>query len=187
MRRTNKCGDTYDSNEKERNLIETLGPLEDILEKYEIDSLEDLDERLKTYKFLANHDYSTLERTDLNQMIDICQNVWKIEEKLGIKLDVLFKALKNGIYLKDGEKVKKAYPYEIELDTLWFDQEIKVFTGIRYDFNWRESLYTEEEKYIKNYKSHPLYKRAYNAGLCGDTSIKLEDYGDTWILVKNEL
>ena len=51
------------------NRKEHLGQIEDVLEKYEIDDLQDLDERLNAYKFLANHEYSCVDANAYNIML----------------------------------------------------------------------------------------------------------------------
>ena len=104
MRLTEKRPSNYYAFSKEcpepwtTNCVQKLGQLEDILDKYEIDDMQELDDRLSTYKFLANHDYSTMPREDLNSMIDKILSINKIEEELGIDLATLFKVLKNGLY-----------------------------------------------------------------------------------------
>lgn len=91
---------------------EKLSQLEAIMNKYEIDSLEDLDDRLNSYKFLANHDYATIEKNDLHQMINICKNVASIEDELGIDLivyhklmDMLYCGEPNILYVKDKDTI----------------------------------------------------------------------------------
>lgn len=111
----------------------------------------------------------------------------KIEEDLGVDLIALFKALKNGIWYNDDGEIKKMYISDIENLICWNDMEISIFEGVVYHFNWRDSLYVNEEKYVKDYKSHPLYDKAFNTAFYNCRSVDMEDYGDTWALTKEEL
>ena len=84
--------------------INKFGQLEDILEKYEIDDLQDLDDRLEKYKFLANHEYSCVEAASYNLLMSDVLEYHNIEDELGIDLVTLFKAIKNGVYEKPYKK-----------------------------------------------------------------------------------
>ena len=82
-------------------IVDKLGQLEDILEKYEIDDLNVLDQVLENQRFLSNRDYSTLPREDFDGLFERLNQYEDIEEELGIDLITLFKALKNGIWIYD--------------------------------------------------------------------------------------
>lgn len=112
-----------------------------------------------------------------------------IEDKSRIDLIKIFKALKNGIWYKnyDDEKIKKMYILEIENSICWYDGRISIFEGIEYYFNWRDSLCTDEEKYINDYKSHPLYSRSFSVGYYNCKLIYIADYGRTWAFTREEL
>ena len=50
--------------------VQKLGQLEDILEKYGIDDIEELDKILEIHKFLLEHNYQTLPKEDLDVLFD---------------------------------------------------------------------------------------------------------------------
>lgn len=92
-----------------------LGQLEDILEKYNIDTNDELEvlckyvEDVKHWK--AIHEEKMLE-------------IKRIEEELGIDLITLFKALKNGIYWKDDNG--KLYYFDLKGSVLDFNEKMIV-------------------------------------------------------------
>lgn len=85
-----------------------LGQLEDILEKYNIDTNDEL-EVLCKYAEDVKHWMSEIKR---------------IEEELGIDLITLFKALKNGIYWKDDNG--KIYYFDLKGSVLDFNEKMIV-------------------------------------------------------------
>ena len=87
-------------------LAQKLGQYEEIEQEFEIDNFEDLRERLKTYKFLANHEMSCIDVEGYNCMLKDLKKYHDIEEELGIDLITLFKALKNGVYVKSWSSIK---------------------------------------------------------------------------------
>ena len=90
----------YPDKENQRNANFKLGQYEDIEEEFQIDNFDDLKERLKTYKFLANHGMSCVDVEGYNCMLKDLKEYHDIEEELGIDLITLFKALKNGVWFK---------------------------------------------------------------------------------------
>ena len=74
---------------KDKKLCE----FEDIEEEFEIDSMEDLRDRLTKYKFLANHEMSCVDVNSYNLMLEDLNKYHSIEEELGIDLVTLMKAL----------------------------------------------------------------------------------------------
>lgn len=51
------------------DVLQKLGKLEDLFEKYGIEDVETLDEVLKIHKFLLDHDYTTMPREDFDGLI----------------------------------------------------------------------------------------------------------------------
>lgn len=70
IKRIAKNGKLYVFAVKDEEITNKLGALEDILEKYEIDDLNVLDQVLENQRFLANHDYSTLPREDFDGLFN---------------------------------------------------------------------------------------------------------------------
>ena len=70
IKRTTKNGELYVFAVKDEEITNKLGEIEDILEKYEIDDLNVLDQVLENQRFLANHDYSTLPREDFDGLFN---------------------------------------------------------------------------------------------------------------------
>lgn len=89
MRLTNKMGISYDVEDFTNcyEAIDKLGKLEDILEKYNLDTPELLELDLK-YSHKFSHEYG------------------QIEEELGVNLLTLIKALKDGVYYRFNQKDK---------------------------------------------------------------------------------
>lgn len=73
--------------------INKLGKLEDILEKYAIVDLEQLDKRLE--KSVTDFTYLGYGKREV-------KDYYNIEQKLGIDLITFFTALENGFYYKSG-------------------------------------------------------------------------------------
>ena len=143
----------YDVRDIGLELLKTkrLSKLEDILEKYEIDELYTLDKILEIHRWLSNHDV----------MFNELKKYKDIEEKLGIDLATLFKALlEDGIFFNDGYgKI-----IHVKAKDLW--------------------LRTDVKNYIIDF-----YKPFYTSNLFVDC--KLKDYGKKgeggWALTKEEL
>lgn len=107
----------------------------------------------------------------------------KIEDKIGISLIVLFQALENGIYLKDGvynkEEPDKWFITSIDNNIAYFDGVVNIAqfgrykgSGNRYDFSSEEYCPPDE------------VATSEIIGIWNRTSIRLEDYGKTWALTK---
>lgn len=86
-----------------------------------------------------------------------------IEQELGIPLEVLFKALKEGI---------------------WTNHLFDVDESIEGKFNFRRLKLVNYEEWYLEELYHP-----YGDANCGDRGIcvKLKDYGETWALTREEL
>lgn len=52
-----------------------LGQLEDILEKYGIDDVKELDKILEIHMFLLNHNYQTLPKEDLDALFNELERI----------------------------------------------------------------------------------------------------------------
>lgn len=145
------------------------------------------------YGFITEN--NTLGIFDKDSLADKCYTklgqLEDIEEELGIDLITLFKTLKNGVFVKDEYErtIKKHYIFKCYFNVLWFDLEFETFEGVVYHCGTRQEkdVYTNEEKYIKDYKSHPAKENSYSVGMYGETTIRLKDYGKTWALTKEEL
>ena len=92
----------YEYQLAEMDCIDKLGQLEDIMEKYNIDTVEKLELIIKDQKRLYNKDIEL--STDLgmyqNENEHLTKDIekyWELEQQLGCDLDVVFKALMNGI------------------------------------------------------------------------------------------
>ena len=94
----------YPDKENQRNANFKLGQYEDIEEEFQIDNFDDLRERLKTYKFLANHEMSCVDVEGYNCMLKDLKEYHDIEEEFGIDLSTLFKALKDGAIYTNKDK-----------------------------------------------------------------------------------
>lgn len=107
----------------------------------------------------------------------------KIEDKIGISLIVLFQALENGIYLKDGayrrEEPDKWFITGIENDIAYFHGDVDIAQFTRY--KEPRTVYREEE-YCPPDEVEASRDRI--SGKWERTSIRLEDYGKTWSLTK---
>ena len=64
-------------------IVEKLGQLEDILEKYGIDDIEKLDKILEVRKFLLEHNYQTLPKEDFDALFNELER--RKDDKLNIK------------------------------------------------------------------------------------------------------
>ena len=93
---------------------------------------------------------------------DYCNKLGKledIEDELGISLEVLFKALKDGVYKKINNQIWKCYDLDIH-------------------YNISEQKYMLNAYSIENIET---FEASY------ETTIYIEDYGKTWFLTKEEL
>lgn len=95
-----------------------------------------------------------------------------LEEELGCPLDVLVKALMNGIWIEEmnfryytssrPSKMMKGYITDFRIKTEDFKKSyFNLTVGKKLCFNWRENLWLYGEKDILNYKSHELYERTF--------------------------
>lgn len=120
-----------DNNQDEYRYVK-LGQLEDIEEEFEIDDLDDLRDRLNTYKFLANHEMSCVDVNAYNLMLKDLDEYHRIEEELGIDLVTLLKAIINEyIFIKQNNEIyennvefsinKDENGYYINLETCHFN------------------------------------------------------------------
>lgn len=102
-------------NEPIKSIVTKLGQLEDILEKYNLDNANDLDIEIR-----ANRD-----------------KVYKYEsigKKLGIDLITLFKAYKNGFYVK-GEEGKQYISFECSTNSIAFKFK-EMFYGNKWSYEY---------------------------------------------------
>lgn len=86
-------------------VINTLGQIEDILEKYGIESLQFLDKILEQYKYLGDHQYSTMPKEDLDALFSELSRYKSAEERIGIDLVTIATALGDGIYVRYGQSI----------------------------------------------------------------------------------
>lgn len=107
------------------------------------------------------NNYEPIKPSNLYPAIDKLGQLEDIEEELGIDLETLLKALKNGIYVKVGNKIKRTH-WCISLNA--------------------NGMYGERETYywfayrVNGFDFPDTYER-----------LKLKDYGKTWALTKREL
>lgn len=113
-------------------LVQIVGQLEDIEEEFQIDNFDDLRERLKTYKFLANHEMSCVDVDGYNCMLKDLKEYHDIEKELGISLIILSKILKNGCYVKPWKAV--LFSKVMTLKTTDFG-ELKLFDNWDNDYS----------------------------------------------------
>lgn len=52
-----------------------------VFKRYKVKGLDDLDERLKVYEYLASHRYHAIEQDTYKAMIRDCKELQKIKEK----------------------------------------------------------------------------------------------------------
>lgn len=107
-----------------------------------------------------DHNSSQIIRNKLGQLEDI-------EEELGIDLIKLFKAMKNGIYVKQSKKILKK-----ELKDILYSKGLTV----HYELNGKQ--------YSKTGATMILYGD-YNSQYCDFTNVYT--YGRDWALTKEEL
>jgi hypothetical protein len=55
--------------------------IEAIFKRYKVKDLDDLNERLKVYEYLASHRYHAIEQDTYKAMIRDCKELQKIKEK----------------------------------------------------------------------------------------------------------
>ena len=89
------------------------------MERFE-EALEHLDARVK----IPERGYST----QYDKLCEMCRNIDLIEQELGISLEVLFKALKDGFWFKDSDRV-------------FFAKQAGVFNGVSGTY-WFSGIYT---------------------------------------------
>lgn len=138
---------------KDKKLCE----FEDIEEEFEIDSMEDLRDRLTKYKFLANHEMSCVDVNSYNLMLEDLNNYHKLEYELDIDLNLLPTLLKikkgDKIYVIDGTLVEAEVT-----DNSLINGKLMVFS--RYGYNGIE--YTPVCYYSEYGKTWALTKDELN-------------------------
>ena len=96
-------------------VINKLGELEDVLEKYNIDSVEELDKMLNGC------------RNDNDKIIEeIALNYWDISEERNCPLEVVIEAInENKIYVKFYEQLQCWSPIKIDLKEklIWYSEQ----------------------------------------------------------------
>lgn len=97
----------------EQSFKDYIKPYKDIEEEFEIDSIEDLRDRLTIYKFLANHEMSCVDVNAYNLMLEDLNKYHSIEEEIGIDSYHIMKAMLNGYYWKGVDGIIYHFP---ELD-----------------------------------------------------------------------
>lgn len=105
-----------------------------------------------------------------------------IEDELGIDIITLFKALKNGVYLKDGynsfkDNGDKWFITSVENEVAYYHEQINV----RQFRKQKEGGLFGEDEYC------PPEEIDKAVGAWNFTRIYLKDYGKTWALTKEEL
>lgn len=142
-----------------QKVINKLGKLEDLMEEYNINSIEELENKLSS-KFIAGGIRSSGKRIVSK---GILYNI--LSEELGCLLEVMFKAMTIGIIVENHEDL---------IETGHSDRKDKYV------------YFSTEEIYLKNWQSHGI-KNTTNCFQItyGDDSewcVYLKDYGKTWWL-----
>lgn len=141
------------------DVVDKLGELEDILEKYDINSAEELEH------IIINNGVG---EQAFKEYVEVYVKPYKdIEEELGIDLMTLAKGMKNGIYVKQGKKILKK-----ELKDIRYSKSITV----HYELNGKQ--------YDKTGAIMILYGD-YNSQYCDFNNVYT--YGRDWALTKEEL
>lgn len=89
----------------ELNAIHQLGRFEDLMQEYNINSIEELENILGSHKkqeekiIDLSADLGMFQNENINLTKDI-EKYWNIEEELGCSLEVVFKALEEGVYIE---------------------------------------------------------------------------------------
>lgn len=113
-------------------ILQKLGQLEDLMEKYNIKTLEQVESAF--IGFVS--DYTEEGRNHIGELL-------KLEDELGIDLVTLFKALKNGIWVK-------FYPLDYyEKETIKFAG--KFYFGATFDFDKPIFRFYQREYKLKDY------------------------------------
>ena len=115
-------------------------------------------ERLTNYEFMAKQYYPN-ENIDNEEIFNKLGKLENIEDELGVPLEVIFKALKDGVYKKINNQIWKCYDLDIH-------------------YNISEQKYMLNAYSIENIET---FEASY------ETTIYIEDYGKTWFLTKEEL
>lgn len=162
------------SNEKlvsVEEIIYKLGKLEDLLEKYNINSVKKLETLIKGYQKIEK------ENLELNIDLGACQKenemltkdiekYWQLQEKVGCDLEVMFKALEEGIVINEKGYVNSAYA----------DKEFNAEVDSHYDCL---TLSKVGNNYYFEDINHP-----YGDPECGDIGccVRLSNYHKNWWL-----
>ena len=149
-----------------QNAINKLGKLEDLMDEYNINSIEQLENTLSS-KFIAGGFRSAGKSIVAKEIL---YNILS-EEELGCPLEVVFKAMTMGIIVRNHEDL------------------IEIGYSDRRD---KYVYFSTEEIYLKNWQSHGIEKTTnrfqITYGDDGEWCVYLEDYQKTWWLKgeKNE-
>lgn len=118
---------------------------------------------------LEGHNIETLE--ELDGLLWYVKQIKDIEDELGIDLIILFKALKNGIY----EKIKPNKKNRNPEPRFWSYEDLS------FGYQWYSNEYEAIQNDTTIYEGHEL------GLLVSGELLRLEDYGKTWALTKEEL
>ena len=159
----------FNKKQAECDIYNKLADLEDILDKYEIDDLKDLEDRLTKYKFLANHKMSCVDVDSYNLMLEDLEKYHSIEKELGVDFSLLDKICQKGVYcFKESIKNFKSKRYGEISHIPNSDIHIQLF-----------GVYKEKRMGV-SIMGYIESKNAYY-------TLPMKDYGKTWALTKEEL
>lgn len=157
----------YQSSNYRELIHEKLGRIEDLMENYGIESVEELELIIKDHKMLYNKEIELsadlgMYQNENEHLTKDIEKYWELEQQLGCDLDVIFKALMNGIV----DKRSTYTPIDINLG-------VQLYNGnptyvIRYiDYDEAETIRSLGFNYFPKYWL-------------------LKDYQKTWWLVSDK-
>lgn len=130
-----------------RGLIhEKLGRIEDLMENYGIESVEELEIIIKDHKRLYNKEIELsadlgMYQNENEHLTKDIEKYWELEQQLGCHLDVVFKALKEGICVED---IELGIFDEFPRPRLYYSDDFKCFSF--------ECCHGSHYEYLRNYK-----------------------------------
>lgn len=107
------------------------------------------------------------------------------------KWELIKRACENGIWAEVVEsykdiRLKKCYVNQFVNATAFTKEQLVVYTGIEYCFNWREDIVVTEEKYIKKPFSYPLASKTYAINYDSSMYYPIDEYKKTWWLKQDK-
>lgn len=125
--------------------------------------------------------YERETKTNYYDLVSKLGKLEDIEEELGINLIILFKAMKDGVYLKDN------YHFFKDNGDKWFITEIE--NEIAYYHNQLDvQQFTKRKDGVFGHDEYcPPEEISKGTGTWRSTYIYPKDYGKTWALTKEEL